>query len=142
VLVKLHWKPTDWTGWILPGGGIEPGEDHAVALRRELAEETGAPQVFIGPPVLTCEHVNPAITDGTYDGQFETVYLVPARTFELAPQLTADELLAESIVEVRWWTHDELVATDETLRPENLAELVAHVLEHGAPDEPWTLLID
>ena len=40
--------------WELPGGKVEPGEDDAVALARELAEELGI-QVRVGGHVGTSE---------------------------------------------------------------------------------------
>ena len=36
--------------WFMPGGGLEPGEDHVTACRRELGEEIGRDDVAIGPP--------------------------------------------------------------------------------------------
>ncbi|MBZ5522330.1 MAG: NUDIX domain-containing protein [Acidobacteriia bacterium] len=41
--------------WEFPGGKIEPGEQPAEALRRELEEELGI-QAVIGPLVISLQH--------------------------------------------------------------------------------------
>ncbi len=132
LMVRLEFG--DWTGWVLPGGGIEPGEDHHRALVRELTEETLAPEVFIGPPLWVRQMIGAFGT--TYDGQSETVYLVPCHGFDVAPSMTPDELRAEGLVEHRWWTLAELSTTNEVLRPSQLPELVNAILEYGAPARP------
>lgn len=132
LMVRLEFG--DWTGWVLPGGGIEDGEDHRTALLRELAEETGAIEAFIGPPVWTRRMFGNFSSD--YDGQTETVYLVPCHQFEVSPSLSADQLRGEGLVEHRWWTLAELGSTTAILRPSQLPELLGTILEYGAPPDP------
>jgi 8-oxo-dGTP pyrophosphatase MutT (NUDIX family) len=40
-VLLAHWSEGGRSGWTLPGGGIDPGEDPADAAIREIREETG-----------------------------------------------------------------------------------------------------
>ncbi|SKB00023.1 ADP-ribose pyrophosphatase YjhB, NUDIX family [Agreia bicolorata] len=40
-ILLAHWRAGELSGWTLPGGGIDPGEDPADAAVREISEETG-----------------------------------------------------------------------------------------------------
>jgi 8-oxo-dGTP diphosphatase len=121
--------------WATPGGGINRGESDEHALGRELAEELGLEDPEIGPCVWLREHVfqNP-LSD--YDGQRERYYLVRTGQFELAPQLSSEQLRAEYVVEVRWWTLDEIEASEEEFAPTRLAGLLRTLIADGPPGEP------
>jgi ADP-ribose pyrophosphatase YjhB (NUDIX family) len=57
VLLVRHRKPGR-EYWLVPGGGVDPGETLEEAGRREVLEETGL-EVEMGRPVLICEAIDP-----------------------------------------------------------------------------------
>lgn len=58
-VLLAHWIDGRRAAWTLPGGGLEPGEDPAHAVRREVREETGF-RVVVGPLLGIHSRVIPA----------------------------------------------------------------------------------
>ena len=133
LLVRFEF-PGSGTKWALPGGGVEAGETDHDALRRELSEEVGAPEVAIGPHVWNRLHIVPFI-DGSHDGQIERIYVVHTPAFTPQPELSWEQLNAEYVFEVRWWHPDELHGATP-IAPQRLAEHLATMRRDGPPKQP------
>lgn len=141
LMVRLHFP--DGSFWVLPGGGIEPGEDAHDALRRELQEEIGLVTVDIGTHLWNRTHLfSMTDTDGvSWDGQFETCHLVRVPHFDPTPAMSPDDLLREHLVEHRWWSVESVdrhVGKD-VIVPRELSAHVRTIITHGAPSTPWNL---
>lgn len=121
--------------WGLPGGGLEPGETPETAIARELVEEVGIRDPA-GPLIWTREHWFLDIEG--WAGQSESIYLVQlaGRGGAIVPAMTAAELAAEGVLDMRWWTLDELDAADVAFGPRRLPALLRGLTEHGPPPSP------
>jgi 8-oxo-dGTP diphosphatase len=95
VLAARRTRPAAAAGrWELPGGGVEPGEDEATALARELREELALAHVEVG------ERVGPEVD------------LPGERVLRIRVCRTAGEPTALEHDALRWLAPDELDGID------------------------------
>jgi 8-oxo-dGTP pyrophosphatase MutT (NUDIX family) len=134
LLVRFVNPDTGEQFWATPGGGIDPGEGLEDALRRELREEAGIETFELGPVVWTRREVFPWA--GKTLDQSEQIVLVHVPALEPQPQLTAEQLAAEGVHELRWWTLPELEASEASFYPRRIAPFLRLLLEEGPPRTP------
>jgi len=122
-------KAPDTSGsarWLTPGGGVDPGENHADAAVRELFEETGLTGVELGEPVWQHDFV---VQWDAADHDTGHAVFYTAVVDQFAPSntnWTDDEKV--DVLEHRWWSLTELMATDEPFEPAELIDLVRRQL--------------
>jgi 8-oxo-dGTP pyrophosphatase MutT (NUDIX family) len=135
-VLLVHFKLATANFWATPGGGVESTESELDALHRELREEVGLHDPVIEGPIWKREHVFPM---KHWDGQADCFYLVRTQRFSPKPVMTTEELLAEGVVDMRWWSASDMDASSEEFSPRELARLLRDLMAHGAPATPLTI---
>ena len=130
LLIRIRFE--ERTLWLTPGGGLEAGESYKDAARRELFEETGIVDVELGPCVWYRSHVF-RFEGLLYEAQ-EHYFVVRLSDVPEVRTEHRTELERAMLLEARWWSADEIAASDEVFVPRSLAELLRPLLNGVYPE--------
>ncbi|MGC4107863.1 MAG: NUDIX domain-containing protein [Thermomicrobiales bacterium] len=118
--------------WVLPGGGIDPGEDPETAALRELWEETGLEGYPIGPCIWQRDRV--VMIRGERVCKSERIYLVRV---DDDPIIRLDDPAGTTEVSsFRWWTLAALRTTTDNLSAFVQPDRIAAILAGDIPETP------
>lgn len=112
--------------WITPGGGLDEGETHREGAVREVLEETG---LVLHPDELSDVVLERQVEfrfAGTLYAQHEQFFLARVGAHEV-DTAGFSPLERRFVLDHRWWTLEDLRATEDLVFPEGLADLVARL---------------
>ena len=124
--------------WATLGDGIEHGETVLEAAAREAREEMGHDDFQLGPIVWYGEqtlllHQEPVLFK-------ETFVVVKTDVLDISDRDWTEEE-RDVIKDVRWWTVEDLEATNEIVFTSGLAELLPDIIARRYPDPVLTIAL-
>jgi len=114
--------------WVTIGGTIEKGEDEIQALKREVQEEAGIYNFVIGRLAFYGEHT--LLFHHFPVRHFEKFYFVNTKE-ESTHQDNLTENEKKVFRDVRFWSIQQLLCTDEIVYPRSLAQELANAFSGG-----------
>jgi 8-oxo-dGTP pyrophosphatase MutT (NUDIX family) len=121
--------------WFAPGGALDPGETHEVAVVREVMEETG---LVVDPTALSSAvwlRDVAFVWDGVAERHVERFFLIHVESDAVAA--ASFETSEATVIRAhRWWALDEIIASDAVFAPADFGALLGPLLRGEVPDSP------
>ncbi|MFN0090646.1 MAG: NUDIX domain-containing protein [Acidimicrobiales bacterium] len=123
--------------WEIPGGGMDPFESTEHCVRRELWEEAGIGDAEIGP-VIWVQHVSYTFA-GMYFDQDEFIHVAWCDGGGIHRPQGLELFEAMAFKGARWWSLEELLATDFPTLPTRLREFLPAIVAGELPETPLNI---